>query len=162
MRYSLFSLLLVLLAACSGQEQPPSPQSSVPEAAPVAAPMVKLPGGVEFDIASHLRSEKTYKTKKGATRRKVVYELLDATPGEAEVAVTDVLARAGYAGEAPKPGKNGQYSIRYKKAKRPAITVTFYPKLAKKPANPAAKSMVALTWQTKKAPKPKAAVEAGA
>jgi hypothetical protein len=83
----------------------------------------------------------------------VFYELLEVTPDQAEQAITALLGEAGYVGEAPKIGKNGQYSIRYMKAKAATITVTYFPDLADKPENSAAKSMVSISWQTKKAPK---------
>jgi|GEM_PF-2175870 len=155
MRYLLTAPLLVLLVACSGQEQAamtPEP-APAPEVAPPPAPVVRLPGKAEFNVPSHLRADKTYQTKAGATRRKVTYELLEAMPDQSQAAVTAALSPAGYVADEPKPGKNGRFSIKYKKKKAATITATFYPKLAKKPANPAAKSMVDLSWQTKAAPK---------
>jgi len=157
MRYLLGVLLLMLLAACSGQEQtsPASQDASGSGDSNAQAGAAALPGGVTFDIPSQLRSDKLYETKAGATRRKLVYELLEATPDQAQSQVTVMLARAGYkAGEA-KPGKDGKVGVVYRKKKAPTLTATFYPGLAKKPANPAAKSMVAFSWQTKKAPKKK-------
>lgn len=153
MRYLLTAPLLVLLAACSGQEQAPEPTPASEAAVPAPVSAVKLPGKAEFNVPSQVRTDKVYQTKSGATRRKVVFELLEATPDQSEAAVTATLAQAGYKAGAPKAGKSGKYSVKYKKKKAANITATYYPKLAKKPANPAAKSMVALSWQTKKAPK---------
>lgn len=159
MRYGLIVPLFVLIVACSGPDPATVGHAPATEAPSVEVPAtVEIPGKVNFNIPSQLRSDKTYQTKAGATRRKVVYELLEAGPNQAEAAVTGVLVAAGYAAEEPKEGKNGRFSIRYKKPKAPNITATFYPQLAKKPASPDAKSMVALSWQTKRAPKAKAKV----
>lgn len=163
MRYSIAVPLFAFLAACSGQEHASvASPAATPELAVERPSAVKLPGKANFNIPSQLRSDKTYQTKAGATRRKVVYELLEATPDQADSAVGSVLEQAGYRLADRKEGKNGQFSIRYKKKKAATITVTYYPKLAKKPANPDAKSMVALSWQTKKAPKAKADVAGAA
>lgn len=161
MRYLLTVPLLALLVACSGQEQAPAASTSAPvaNASPSAGDatgqaQAVLPDKLQFAVPSQLRSDRTYQTKKGATRRRVVYELLEATPDQTEAIVTTLFANAGYAAGAPKKSKKkGVYSIKYAKKKARTITVTFYPRLAKKPANPAAKSMVALSWQTRKAPK---------
>ncbi|MFT4257005.1 MAG: hypothetical protein QM599_08635 [Pseudoxanthomonas sp.] len=154
MRYLLILSLTAMLAACS-QNDAPAPVP-VPEQAAVPDVAVKLPGGIKFDVPSELRTDKSYQTKKGATHRRATYELLEATPDQARDVVTAKLAEAGYVAGEPKPSKKkeGQYSIKYKKKKAASVTVYFYPKLAKKPANPAAKSMIAFDWQTKKAPKP--------
>lgn len=163
MRSLLTLVVLVLLAGCSKQEPAATASDAGNPAseAPAPASLVEaLPGGVDFDVASHLRSDKTYQTKTGAARRRVAYELLEATPGQARDVVTAKLAEAGYvAGEAtPDKKKEGQYSIKYKKKKAPTITVIFYPTLVKKPINPAARSMIAMSWQVKKAPETPAPV----
>jgi hypothetical protein len=66
--------------------------------------------------------------------------------------VSAAFQRAGFRAETPVKGKNGRYSINYKKPKAATVTVTFFPNLPKRPANPAAKSRITLTWQTRKAP----------
>lgn len=154
MRYLLILSLVGMLAACS-QGNEPATAAVTPEQAAAAA-AVKLPGGAKLDVPSQLRTDKTYQTKKGATRRRVTYELLEVTPKHARSIVVAGMYEAGFAAGKvkPKKGKKGQYSIAFKKKKKATIKVIFYPKLARKPANPAAKSMIAFDWQTKKAPKP--------
>lgn len=159
MRCLLALPLLLVLAACSDTAPPPQDAAKpvADDAGRAQADVGSiLPGGVRFDIPAQLRSDKSYSTRAGAMRRRLVYELLEATPDQAETAVTAVFSRAGYKGEEAKPGKDGQFTIRYRKRGAPNVIATFYPGLAKKPANPAAKSMVAFSWQTKKAPKKKA------
>lgn len=155
MRYLLILSLAGMLAACSQHNEPALAAAVTPEQAAAAA-AVKLPGGIKFDVPSQLRADTTYQTKKGATRRKVTYELLEVTPEQARSIVVAKMAEAGFAVGQAKPNKRkeGQYSIAFKNKKKARVNVIFYPKLAKKPANPDAKSMIAFDWQTKKAPKP--------
>ena len=155
MRCLLILSLASMLAACSPNNEPASAAAVTPEKAAAAA-AVKLPGGIKFDVPSQLRTDKTYQTKKGATRRRATYELLEATPDQARSIVVAKMGKAGFVAGRAKPDKRkeGQYSIAFKKKKKAGVNVIFYPKLARKPANPAAKSMIAFDWQTRKAPKP--------
>ena len=155
MRYLLILSFAGVLVACSPNNEPASAAALAPEKAAAAA-AVKLPGGIKFDVPSQLRADKTYQTAKGATRRRATYELLEATPKQARGLVVAKMAEAGFdAGQSkPHKRKKGQYSVTFKKKKKASVKVIFYPKLAKNPANPAAKSMIAFDWQTKKAPKP--------
>ena len=160
MRYLPTALLLLLLAACS-DKQPAATQVAVSAEDQVTeqnqidlpAWIPVIPGNVHFDIPAHLRNDVIYQTSAGATRRRLNFELLEATPEQAQSAVTKALSQAGYVGEAPKAGRNDRYSIRYKKEGAPNLNVTFFPVLARTPANPDAKSMITISWQTKRAPK---------
>jgi hypothetical protein len=127
--------------------------NGAPTALPEASWHPRLPGSVRFAVPAHLNADVVYHSKNGAARRKLVFELLEAGQAEAEAVVSEALTLDGYVAEAPKPGKDGWYSIRYRKSGAPNITATFYPKLPRKTAHPDAKSMVAFSWQTKAAPR---------
>ena len=151
MRNLVIISLLALVAACSGQHAPGKPVAAPAEGAQpaTAAAAPAFPGGVDFNLPSQVRSDRTYKTKAGETRRRVVYELLEASPDQSQAAVAGVLARAGYEAGTASPGKKGKTRVKYSKQGAPTITAAFYPGLAKKPANPSAMSMVAFSWRVK-------------
>lgn len=152
MRCLFVASILLLTAACSDDSPPPASPADPPAAEQqvVSGPgsaVTMLPGGIELDVPVHLRSDRSVEGKGGAVRRRLVYELLEAGPGESEQVISQVLSDAGYVGGKKKKGKKGRYAIRYKKEGAPTIKVTFYPAPAKKPANPEAKSMVAFSWK---------------
>ncbi|MCR6663415.1 MAG: hypothetical protein NVV60_09785 [Luteimonas sp.] len=163
MRFLFAVVLMSMLAACSERQAEPPGSQDATNPAPAAIDCqpcegalpwhASLPGGVRLDVQAHLSSDEFYETKAGATRRRLVFEFLEAaTPAQAESLVTAAFVAAGYAADAPEQGKNGRYSIVYRKTKAANVTATYYPEL-NKPANPEAKSRVMLTWQTKRAPK---------
>lgn len=159
MRVLFPAVLLVTLAACSERQ----PEAGTPEPCVVEANADSgiarlswyptLPGEVRFDVPAHLRSDEISITRKGATRRRLTFELLSAEPQDAQTVVSEALVRSGYSPDDAKPGAGGKISIQYRKPKSPSINVVFFPELAKQPANPDAKSMVSLSWQIKPAPK---------
>lgn len=159
MRSPSIAVLLLALAACSAQKQDSSaPDPCIVEADPGAGTAglswyPTLPGEVRFDVPAHLRSDEISITRKGATRRRLTFELLSAEPQDAQTVVSEALVRSGYSPDDAKPGAGGKISIQYRKPKSPSINVVFFPELAKQPANPDAKSMVSLSWQIKPAPK---------
>lgn len=167
MRFLLAVVLVLMFAACSerqvatlGAETPAAPASMPIDSEPCEGVLpwhVSLPGGVRLDVQAHLSSDEFYETKAGATRRRLVFEFLEASPAQVESLVTTAFVAAGYVADSAEQGKNGRYSIAYRKAKAANVTATYYPDV-NKPANPEAKSRVMLTWQTKRAPK---AAEAG-
>lgn len=147
--------VVMVLSACGGKEPTAVPVAD--STAPVVAADVggyrPLPGGVELGLAAHLRSDRIYETEKGATRRKVIYEVLKGSQQDAVANVEQALAAAGYTAQARKNGKNGAFTIPYKKSKSPTLNVQFNPRVGGKPANPEAKHLVAVDWQVKAAPK---------
>lgn len=159
MRFLVATSLTALLIACSGQG-PAERDAAMPDtaaqsigAAGLQAWHPVLPGDAELGADVHLRTHTIYQAKNGATRRRLVFELLDAPPDRAEAVIAASLARADYVGDEAKPGKSGRYSVRYRKKGAPTITATYHPELASSPANPEAQSMVTLTWQIKRAPR---------
>lgn len=162
-RFSMVILTLIALSACGDKGSPSNADApfwasdmqgaGFPAAIPPASWYPRLPGGVRFEVPAHLNADVVYHSSSGAARRKLVFELLEADHVHAEAVVTEALVSDAYAPEAPKLGKEGWYSIRYRKSGEPNITVTFYPRLPRRTAHPAAKSMVAFSWQTKAAPR---------
>ena len=163
MRFLMTATLLVLLASCTGQNQQsetgqaraepnaPRPVAESPSLQPWHA---VLPGDVTLETPAHLRTDRIYETANGAIRRRLTFELLEATPDMAEAAITSSLEDAGYAAGEPAQASNDRYTVRYRKRGSPTITATFYPELASRTANPDSKSMVALLWQVRRAPDP--------
>lgn len=150
--------LVAALAACGGKEQVAVSAAEAPVADAGAAAVEgyrPLPGGVELGLEAHLRSDRIYENKKGATRRKVTYEVLKGSQQDAVASVEQALTAAGYAAQPRNDGKNGAFTIAYKKKKTPTLNVQFNPSVGDKPANPAAQHLVAVDWQLKAAPKKK-------
>lgn len=150
--------MVAALAACGGKEQEAASveapaAGSVAATAEAAGGYRPLPGGVELGLDSHMRSDRIYETAKGATRRKVSYEVLSGSLEESVETVEQSLADAGYKAKPRKEGKNGAFSISFKKKKAKTLKVDFNPNVGKKPANPDALHLVAVSWQLKAAPK---------
>ena len=160
MRVFVLALLLAALAACADRSQEdrvatnPCVLKDSTDSGVSAVPWhPTLPGEIRFDVPAHLRSDTIFTTKKGAVRRRLTFELLNATSDEAPAVVAASLGQAGYVGGSAKTGAGGKVSIRYKKAGAPSVYVVVFPKLASNPANPDAMSMVSLSWQTKASPR---------
>ncbi len=148
--------LAASLAACGDKEQAAAPAA---EASTATAPVIAaggyrpLPGGVELGLDAHLRSDRIYENKKGATRRKVTYEVLRGSQQDAVAGVERSLTSAGYVAQPRKDGKDGAFTIAYKKKKSPTLNVNFSSDVGEKPANPEALHLVVVDWQLKAAPK---------
>lgn len=159
-RSPVLSLIACLaLVACTGQNSGDDASVAQVDAVPVPVASVdmggvELPGGVEFGARVHLRSDKTVTTKAGATRRRVVYELLEHGPDSAEQAIAADLQRAGYSEVRRKETKGGNLAVTYRKPKAKTLSVLYYGKPPKKPMNPETKGLLAMSWQIKKAPRP--------
>lgn len=159
MRLSFVAIAALLLVACSPE---PAPQDSATiqdeagvagQAAGQAVTSLEFPGNLVLTTPFHVRSDKNVESKRGAVRRRVALELLQVPPDEAEAVVSADLERAGYARSRRKDERDGSHTVTFRKAKAKTISVRFYPRLAKRPAHADAKSMVAMSWQIKKAPK---------
>ena len=113
-----------------------------------------LPGGLELGLDGHMRSDRIFKDKKGATRRRVTYEMLKGSRQDAIDTVEAVMENNGYAAESRRDSENGDIALPYKKSKSPRLWVKFKEDVGKNPANPEAKYLVLVEWQVKAAPKP--------
>lgn len=112
-----------------------------------------LPDGADIGLNAHMRSDRIFKNAKGATRRRVTYEVLDGSRQDAMTAVSAAMGASGYVAEPMVDGKDGDAIVPYKKDKSPRLWVKFKDAVGDKPANPDAKHLVLVEWQVKGAPK---------
>lgn len=160
MRYFVMVFAALALLACSGERDTERVEPERVASAEVGAGDVsnivahaEFPGGVVLTTEYHVRTDERVVTKKGAIRQRVVLELLEAEPDQASALVSADLERAGYKRVRQKDERDGSHTIVFKKPKAKTLSVRFYRSVARRPAHPEAKSMVAFSWQVEAAPK---------
>lgn len=158
MRYPAIFLVAMAISACGQSPAPPPAESQEPAAqiepassAP-ASGYSPLPAGVALTSPFHIRNDRIYQNDRGETRRRVAIELLDVEIAQAPNLLTDAMEDAGYTSTGRREGKNGRFSLRFKKAGEPNIAVDFLPDLEREPNNPDAKSLIVIAWELRPAP----------
>lgn len=159
----LFSItvLTVLLMACAAEKAPVvvsgAQMVSNTEFVGDVGGYLPLPAQMALEGKYHLRSDRIFVNKKGATRRRVIFEMMDADMDASVRRVERMMLAGEYVGTAHVKGKKDTLTIPFRKANNPTIRVKFNPSVGKKPANPDAKHLVAIEWQVKAAEKDKRA-----
>jgi hypothetical protein len=153
------SVIVIMLSACRGQGDadvpatPSAPTTSTADPVPaVPAAPVDCPAGtdrtnplpslgVAIDVPCGLRSDRTYTTGAGVSRRQVTFEFIDATTDDALRAIDTSMLAAGYRRSQSKADE-ANLQRHFAKDGFGEVHVWANPDPGKNPKNPAAKGAI--------------------
>jgi hypothetical protein len=105
--------------------------------------------GLQVNVPCGLRSDRTYQTAAGVSRRQVTFEYLEATPNEALNAARATLEADGFKAKeqpAPTPGTTDVVRMSFAKAGFGTIQVWANPNPKTKIKNPAAHGAIGMDF----------------
>lgn len=150
------------LSACSGQNASPqasadatataTPTKSVDGQALTAFAYSPFPEGVVLVQPFHVRSDRIYRTKAGAERRRSALELLDGGAPSAAQDVARQMASSGFRKLDVKDKGDGVTRMSFVKKGRGRINVASSSDVGSKPSNPKAVGVITIDWQLAPAP----------